>query len=313
MSTGAYDMSMSTTNDYVHVVQPQVGGGHRAPSSPVIVTPTQTLHPRIKAMSKDAGLVRDAAVRRRQLPTPAPLPHSGGEVNLDDNPFLSEPVVQPSGGARQPLPLFPLSGSTNNNNHQQSKCYFSCLTKLTVSWNIGYLIHNATPADNTSPNDNSDNTPQKNENVPGAPTQEPAVECRGSHSRASSTNPSWPPLCQGTQPGGLAPVANEESRGECQGYCSREPSTYPSPPPFRLATKLGPAQETSTYPSPPPFHLATNPGLAPSIASVDKLDVEPASRIYPSLPSSPLFSGHTPSTSLDKPGFEPASHMANMV
>ena len=40
MSTGAYDTSMSTTDDYVHVVQPQVGGGRRAPSSPVVVMPT---------------------------------------------------------------------------------------------------------------------------------------------------------------------------------------------------------------------------------------------------------------------------------
>jgi len=126
MSTGAYDTSMSTTDDYVHVVQPQVGGGRWAPSSPVIVTPTRTLCPRIKAMSKDAGLVRDAAVRRRQLPTPVPLPHSSGEANLDDNPFLSEPIVQPSGGARQPSPSLPLSGSTKNNDHQQGMCYFSC-------------------------------------------------------------------------------------------------------------------------------------------------------------------------------------------
>ena len=123
MSTGAYDMSMSTTDDYVHVGQPQVGGGRRAPSSPV-VTPTRTLRPRtLKATSKDTGLVRDAAVRRRQLPTPAPLPHSSGEANLvDDNPFLS----QPNGGAQQPSPFFPPSGSTNNNDHQQSMCYFSC-------------------------------------------------------------------------------------------------------------------------------------------------------------------------------------------
>ena len=125
MSTGAYDMSISTTDDYVHVGQPQIGGGRRAPSSPV-VTPTRTLCPR-KATSKDAGLVRDAAVRRRQLPTPVPLPHSSGpEAKLDVNPFLSEPVVRPSGGSRQPSPLFPPSGSTKNNDHQQGMCYFLC-------------------------------------------------------------------------------------------------------------------------------------------------------------------------------------------
>ena len=128
MSTGTYDMSMSTTDDYVHVGQPQVGGGRRAPSSLVVVMPTRTLRPRtLKATSKDTGLVRDAAVRRRQLPTPAPLPHSSGEANLvDDNPFLSEPVVQPNAGARQPSPFFPPSGSTNNNDDQQGMCYFSC-------------------------------------------------------------------------------------------------------------------------------------------------------------------------------------------
>ena len=109
------------------------------------------------------------------------------------------------------------------------------------------------------------------------------------------------------------PVAKEESRGERQRYCSREPSRYPSPPPFCLATKPGLAREPSTRPSPPPFHLATNPSRAPSIASVDKLDVEPASRIYPSLPPSPLFSSRAPSASLDKSGFEPASHTVNTV
>ena len=41
---GAYDMSPSLTDDYVHI---QVGGGRRAPSS-TIVTPTRTLRPRIK-------------------------------------------------------------------------------------------------------------------------------------------------------------------------------------------------------------------------------------------------------------------------
>jgi len=192
-------------------------------------------------------------------------------------------------------------------------CVISCARpKLTISWNIGCLVRDATPADNTSPNDDSNNTLRQSENVPGTPTQGPAVEHRGSHSRASSTNPSQPPLCQGTQPGGLAPVAKGESRGERQRYCSRELSRYPSPPPFRLATKPGLAREPSTRPSPPPFQLATNPSRAPSIASVDKLDVEPASHIYPSLPPSPLFSS-APSASLDKSGFEPASHTVNTV
>ena len=164
--------------------------------------------------------------------------------------------------------------------------------KLTISSNIGCLIRDAAPVDNSSLNDDSDNTPRQNENVPGAPTQDPAVEHRRSHSRASSTNPS-----------------KGETRGECQGYRSREPSRYPSPPPFRLAMKPGLAREPSTRPSPPPFRLATNPSRAPSIASVDKLDVEPASR----LPPPPSFSGCTPSTSLNKSGSEPTSHTVNMV
>ena len=140
-------------------------------------------------------------------------------------------------------------------------CVISCARpKLTISWNIGCLVHDATPVDNMSPNDDSDNTPRQNENVPGAPTQEPAAERRGSYSRALSTNPSRQPLFQGTQPGGLAPVEKEEIRGERQGYRSREPSRYPSPPPFCLATKPGLTREPSTRPSPPPFRLATKPG-----------------------------------------------------
>ena len=190
------------------------------------------------------------------------------------------------------------------------------------------------PVDNMSPNDDSDNTPRQNENVPGAPTQEPAAERRGSYSRALSTNPSRQPLCQGTQPGGLTPVEKEEIRGERQGYRSREPSRYPSPPPFclatkpgltrepstrpspppfHLATKPGPTREPSTRPSPPPFRLATNPSRAPSVASMDKLDSEPASHSYASLPPSPSFSSRPPSTSLDKSGLQPTSHAVNMV
>lgn len=180
-------------------------------------------------------------------------------------------------------------------------------------------IHDTMPVDNTSPNADSDNTPWQNGTVPRVPTQEPTVEHRGSHSRAPSTNPSWPPLCQGTQPG-LAPVATEESVGEHWGSHSRESSTHPSLPPLHLqGTKPGLAPSTGldkldvepanciypSLPSPPPFHLTPS-------ASLDKVDIEPASCIYPSLPLPPPF--HlAPSASLDKLGSEPADHMVNKV
>ena len=183
--------------------------------------------------------------------------------------------------------------------------------KLTISSNIGCLIRDAAPAGNSSPNDDNDNTPRQNESVPGAPTQEPAVERRGSHSRASSTNPSWQPLCQSREPSRYP--SPPPFRLATKPGLARGPSARPSPPPFRLATGPGLAREPSTCPSPPPFRLANNPSHAPSIASMDKLDIEPASRSYPSLPPSPSFSGRAPSASLDKSGFEPTSHTANTV
>jgi len=126
--SGAYDISnisTSTTDDYVHVVQ--VGGGCRAPSSHVVVTPTQTLRPRNKATPKDTGQVRDAPVRQRQLPIPAP---PLGQMGLNDDPFLSEPVIQPSRGSQQPPTLLPPSGSTNQSDHDQGVSYFLCSIQI---------------------------------------------------------------------------------------------------------------------------------------------------------------------------------------
>ena len=82
------DMSSSSDN-YVHV---QLGGRRRQLSPPVIVTPTH-LRPRIKATGRDTGLVRDATFRRSQLVTQAAPPQAITDTG-DDNPFLSEPLMQ---------------------------------------------------------------------------------------------------------------------------------------------------------------------------------------------------------------------------
>jgi len=112
--TEADDIPAFSTNDYVHV---QVSGGRRELTPPVIVTPTR-LRQRIKATGRDTGLVRDASFRRSQLLPPVTLPQTTAEINVDDDPFLSEPIMQPlkvpsNGGAQQSTTIQPPSRSTN--------------------------------------------------------------------------------------------------------------------------------------------------------------------------------------------------------
>jgi len=103
----------SLTDDYVHV---QVSGGHRV-LPPVIVTPT-CLCQRIKATGRDTGLVQDASFWRSQLFTPVTPPQTSTENNIDDDPFLSEPILQPlkvpsNAGAQPPTTIQPPSRSMN--------------------------------------------------------------------------------------------------------------------------------------------------------------------------------------------------------
>ena len=112
--TEADDMPTFSTDDYVHV---QVGGGRRELSPPVIVTP-MCLCQRIKATSRDTGLVRDASFRQSQLLPPVTPPHTSTDMQMDDDPFLSEPIMQllevPSnGGAQQSTAVQPPSRNTN--------------------------------------------------------------------------------------------------------------------------------------------------------------------------------------------------------
>lgn len=86
-------------------------------------------------------------------------------------------------------------------------------------------IRDAMPADGILPNEDSDNTPRQSGNGPRAPMQEPTVEHRGSHSRASSTVPSRPSTS-------LDLLATEPA--------NRIYPSLPSPPPFRLAPSTGP-------------------------------------------------------------------------
>jgi len=86
----------STQDDFVVV---QVGGGHREPSPPVVVTPTR-LCQRIKATTRDTGLVRDTSFRRSYMtPTKSSVKDTSTADN-DDNPFLSEPTIQTAAKAQ---------------------------------------------------------------------------------------------------------------------------------------------------------------------------------------------------------------------
>ena len=87
----ANDMPTFSTDEYIHV---QVDGGHWEPSPPVIVMPTH-LHQWIKATRKDTGLVWDASLHCSQLLTLATPPPTSAEMNIDDDPFLSELLMQP--------------------------------------------------------------------------------------------------------------------------------------------------------------------------------------------------------------------------
>jgi len=111
--TNADDVPALSTDDYVHV---QVSGSHRV-LPPVIVMPTH-LCQRIKATRRDTGLVRDASFQQSQLFTPVTLPQTSAENNIDDNPFLSELILQllkvPSNaGAQSPTTIQPPSRSMN--------------------------------------------------------------------------------------------------------------------------------------------------------------------------------------------------------
>jgi len=112
--TEADDIPTFSTNDCVHV---QVGGGRQELTPPVIITPTR-LHQRIKATGRDTGLVQDASFRQSQLLPPVTLPQTTTEINVDNDPFLSESIMQPlkvpsNGGAQQSTTIQPPSRSTN--------------------------------------------------------------------------------------------------------------------------------------------------------------------------------------------------------
>jgi len=79
----------STQDDFVIV---QVGGGRREPSPAPATTPMR-LRQKIKATTKDTGLVREASHRRSHM---SPIETAIGDCqNADDvNPFLSEPNIQ---------------------------------------------------------------------------------------------------------------------------------------------------------------------------------------------------------------------------
>jgi len=76
-------------DDYVLV--PQEGGGRREPSPSIQITPTR-LRQKIKATTRDTGLIHEASFRRSLIPsseTPTDFPQSSD----GDNPFLSEPLI----------------------------------------------------------------------------------------------------------------------------------------------------------------------------------------------------------------------------
>jgi len=81
------EKSTSTQDDFVIV---QVGGGHREPSPAPATTPTR-LRQKIKATTRDTGLVRAASRRRSHM---SPIEPGDFQTADDDNPFLSEPVIQ---------------------------------------------------------------------------------------------------------------------------------------------------------------------------------------------------------------------------
>jgi len=60
---------------------------------PAVVTPTQ-LHQKIKATTRDTGLVRDASFRRSYLTPTKSSTEDIPTADNDDNPFLSEPIIQ---------------------------------------------------------------------------------------------------------------------------------------------------------------------------------------------------------------------------
>ena len=110
METDSFtEVGDTSTDDYIHV---QVGGGRREPT-PVIVTPTR-LRQNIKAMGKDTGVVRDAALRRSQLPKSV----TPSQVSNDD-PFLSEPLAISNGTTQQPRIILPTSGNAKATVHNE--------------------------------------------------------------------------------------------------------------------------------------------------------------------------------------------------
>lgn len=83
------EKNTSSQDDFVIV---QVGGGCREPLPAPATTPTR-LHQKIKATTKDTGLVHEASRRRCHM---SPIePAIGDCQNANNvNPFLSEPNIQ---------------------------------------------------------------------------------------------------------------------------------------------------------------------------------------------------------------------------
>ena len=78
-------------DDYV-LLPPQEGGGHHEPSPSIVITPTR-LRQKIKATTRDTGLIHEASFRRSFVPsteTSMDVPQSSD----GDDPFLSEPLIK---------------------------------------------------------------------------------------------------------------------------------------------------------------------------------------------------------------------------
>jgi len=90
------ELSTGFQDDYVLV---QEGGGRREPSPSTMITPTR-LRQRIKATTRDTGLIHEASFRRSHIPpseTSMDVPQSS---DGDNNPFLSEPLIKTVSNAR---------------------------------------------------------------------------------------------------------------------------------------------------------------------------------------------------------------------
>jgi len=82
-------LSASSQDDFVLV---QIGGGCCKPLPALEMTPTQ-LRQKIKATTRDTGIVHEVSFHRSHLPLVEPS--TEGTWNADDiDPFLSEPTIQ---------------------------------------------------------------------------------------------------------------------------------------------------------------------------------------------------------------------------